>query len=199
MLMGRSSPEQSKTMQILTERHARFTHYICDFAERASVDRATNEILNSKSIPAAVIHNAGTIDRALLVETTDEMWDQQLEVNLSSPFRITRALLPRMLFRKSGRIVFVSSISAVLGSREQAPYHAAKAGMLGAMRCLAEELTNTGVTTMALLPGSVETRMLRGSGFPPRMQPEDVAKTLAFYALDAPSGHNGASVEMFGV
>ena len=67
------------------------------------------------------------------------------------------------------------------------------------MKSLAEELSDSGLMTAALLPGSVATRMLEGSGFPPRMTAEDVAKTLAFFALDAPLAHNGAVIEMFGV
>jgi 3-oxoacyl-[acyl-carrier protein] reductase len=53
--------------------------------------------------------------------------------------------------------------------------------------------------TLALLPGSVDTDMLAGSGFAPRMTPEDVAKTITYYALDAPLAHNGSIIEMFGV
>jgi NAD(P)-dependent dehydrogenase (short-subunit alcohol dehydrogenase family) len=66
------------------------------------------------------------------------------------------------------------------------------------MKCLAEELSDTGVSTMALLPGSVDTRMLDGSGFSARMSATEVAGTLVFYALDSSPAHNGARVEMFG-
>ncbi|HEY8943288.1 MAG TPA: SDR family NAD(P)-dependent oxidoreductase, partial [Polyangiaceae bacterium] len=61
------------------------------------------------------------------------------------------------------------------------------------------ELTDTGVVCLAVLPGSTSTRMLEGSGFAPRMTPEDVAKTIVHYALDAPAAHSGAVIEMFGV
>jgi 3-oxoacyl-[acyl-carrier protein] reductase len=67
------------------------------------------------------------------------------------------------------------------------------------MKSLAEELRDSGLMTLALLPGSVDTDMLVGSGFAPRMTPEDVAKTIAYYALDAPPVHNGSIIEMFGV
>jgi 3-oxoacyl-[acyl-carrier protein] reductase len=146
-----------------------------------------------------IIHNAATIDRDLVHEMSDRLWDLQLEVNLTAPFRITRAFLPGMLERKSGRVLFVSSISAVLGTPSQSAYHASKAGLVALMKCLAEELCDTGVTTMALLPGSVDTKMLEGSGFPARMTPEDVAHSLVFYALDSSQAHNGARVEMFGI
>ncbi len=198
ILLGRASVEQRQTENILADRRTRFASYTCDFFERESVDRALSEILEKGEIPDALIHNAAIIERASVLETTDESWDRQMEVNLRAPLRVTRALLPPMLQRKSGRIVFVSSISAVLGSKNQSAYHASKAGLLGAMRCLAEELSDTGLSTTALLPGAVDTQMLQGSAFPPRMSPQDVAKTLAFYALEAPTAHNGGIVELFG-
>ena len=67
------------------------------------------------------------------------------------------------------------------------------------MKSLAEELTDSGLMTAAVLPGSVDTDMLAGSGFPPRMSAEAVAQSLLYLALDAPIAHNGASIEMFGV
>jgi hypothetical protein len=60
-------------------------------------------------------------------------------------------------------------------------------------------LSGTGVVTLAVLPGSVDTSMLEGSGFSPRMSAEEVAKTIAFYAEEATTAHNGSVVEMFGV
>jgi 3-oxoacyl-[acyl-carrier protein] reductase len=67
------------------------------------------------------------------------------------------------------------------------------------MKSLAEELSGSGITTVAILPGSTATRMLEGSGMPPRMTAEEVAATIAHYCLDASPAHNGAIVEMFGV
>lgn len=66
------------------------------------------------------------------------------------------------------------------------------------MKSVAEELRDSGVMTCALLPGSVDTSMLVGSGFAPRMSAADVARTLVFLGLDASLAHNGAAVEMFG-
>lgn len=199
VLLSRLSAQQEETEKQLTELGAQFTSLECDLASRESVDRATSEILSGPEACDVIIHNAGIIERAAIKDFKDDSWDLQMEVNLTSPIRLTRALLPAMLKQGRGRILFVSSISAVLGSKNQAAYHASKAGLLGAMRCLAEELSDTGLMTLALLPGAVDTRMLEGSPYPARMSPQDVAKTLGFYALDAPLAHNGASIEMFGV
>lgn len=198
VLLGRSSAAQTETEELLTKEGANFSAHYCDFRNRAVLDAALTEVLHAAPPVDVIVHNAATIERDLVHQMSDRLWDEQIEVNLTAPLRITRAFLPGMLERRSGRILFVSSISAVLGTARQAAYHAGKAGLLGAMKCLAEELSDTGVSTMALLPGSVDTRMLDGSGFAPRMSPDEVARTLAFYALDTSAGHNGARVEMFG-
>jgi 3-oxoacyl-[acyl-carrier protein] reductase len=112
---------------------------------------------------------------------------------------LTRALVPAMRREGKGRIVFVGSISSTLGTARQAAYVASKWGVVGFMKSLAEELKDTGVVTLAVLPGSTSTRMLEGSGFEPRMTAEDVAKTIVHFALDAPAAHAGAAIEMFGV
>ena len=109
-----------------------------------------------------------------------------------------------MLFRSAmrgagrGRIVHVGSISSTVGTARAAAYCASKWGLVGLMKSLAEEISGSGLATVAILPGSVETRMLEGSGFAPRMRPEEVACAIVHYALDAPTAHNGAVVEMFG-
>ena len=121
-----------------------------------------------------------------------------IDVNLKGTFLVTRAFLPRMLDRGRGRFVAIASISATLGSARQSAYCASKGGMVGFMKALAEELRGTGLQAMCVLPGSVDTEMLKGSGFAPAMQPEDVARTVAFLALDAPDAMNASSVEVFG-
>lgn len=199
VLLSRASKDQSETERLLSEKGAKFSAHYADLIDRASLDSALSEVLHSGPALDAIVHNAGVIERAEVRQMSDRLWDHQIEINLTAPLRITRAFLPGMIEARKGRIVFVSSISAVLGTRAQAAYHAAKAGMLGAMKCLAEELSDTGVSTMALLPGAVETQMLEGSGFVARMTAEEVARTLAFYALDPSTAHNGARIEMFGI
>jgi 3-oxoacyl-[acyl-carrier protein] reductase len=170
-----------------------------DLNELDSVERTAHALVERHGPPAVLIHNAGEVVRARVDELSIAEWQRQLTVNLSAPFVLTRALLPRMLQQKQGRILFVGSISSTIGSPRHSAYCASKWGVVGFMKSLAAELTDTGLMTAAVLPGSVDTRMLEGSGFPPRMSAEDVAHTLTHFALDAPLAHNGAVVEMFGV
>lgn len=199
LLVARPSAAQLETERLLTAAGQPFLTIACDLAQPEQVSAAGRAILDCVGAPEVVIHNAGIIERAPVQSLSDASWDEQLEVNLSAPFRLTRALLPAMLEAERGRILFVSSISAKLGAPGQAAYHASKAGMVGLMRCLAEELRETRLVTMALLPGAIDTDMLKGSPFPARMTAEEVAETLAFYARAPGRGHHGSVVDMLGV
>lgn len=168
----------------------------CDLSDGDQVERAGSQLCRG---PVDVlVNNAAVIQRAPLLGVTREQFEQQLAVNLTAPFLLTRAVLAPMLARGSGRVIQVASISATLGTANSAAYNATKWGLVGFMKSVAEELRDSGVMTCALLPGSVDTSMLVGSGFAPRMSAADVARTLVFLGLDASLAHNGAAVEMFG-
>ncbi len=197
-LVGRPSAEMTELADELRGGGTETRLVECELREPASVSRASAEVLE-RGAPAVLVHCAGIIERAEIAACSDDVWDRQLEVNLSAPFRLTRALLPAMLAAREGRILFVSSISAGLGSPAQAAYNASKAGMVALLRCLAAELRDTGLFTAAILPGAVATDMLVGSPWPARMSAEEVARTLVFLGSDATPAHNGSALEMFGV
>jgi len=198
-LVGRESSDLAETRRELEASGVTSACFHADFADSDQTVAAARRVLASLGTPAAVIHNAGTIDRASIVDTSPASFARQLAVNLTAPFLLTREWLPSMLERGSGRLVFVGSISATLGSPRAAAYAASKWGLVGFVKSLAEELSDSGLMAVAVLPGSVDTDMLAGSGFAPRMGPADVASTLIHYALDAPIAHNGGVIEMFGI
>jgi short-subunit dehydrogenase len=169
----------------------------CDLADAEQVASAATKLL-ADGVPDVVIHNAGVIERQSIEDTSLASYEAQMAVNLRAPFVLTRELLPALRVAKRGRILFIGSISSTLGSKNAAVYAASKWGLVGLMKSLAEELSDSGVVTCALLPGSVDTEMLAGSGFAPRMSAEDVALAIAWYALDAPLAQNGGIVELFG-
>ncbi len=170
----------------------------CDVASAREVGHAHERTAAQLGVPTVVVNNAGIVRRARVHEMSDDDWDQVLGVNLTGTFLVTRAWLPSMLAAGRGRIVNVSSISGTLGTPLQSAYCAAKWGVIGFTKSLAQELAGTGVTALAVLPGSVDTDMLKGSGFSARMSPADVANLVLYAALDAPSAMNGSAVEMFG-
>jgi NAD(P)-dependent dehydrogenase (short-subunit alcohol dehydrogenase family) len=199
-LLGRPSPQHAEAAALLAELSGKPPFQVfADFQDASALERAAERVLAELGAPAIVVHNAGVVVRARIEDTTIAAWDEQLDVNLRAPFVLTRALLPSMRAAKRGRFVFIGSISGTLGSPGAAAYAASKWGLTGFVKSLAEELTDSGLMACAVLPGSIDTDMLKGAPFPARMSADDVAKSVEFLALDAPLAHNGAVMEMFGV
>ncbi|MBX7116754.1 MAG: SDR family oxidoreductase [Myxococcaceae bacterium] len=170
------------------------TGFKADLARRDEVDAL---IAHAGAIDW-LINNAGTFHRAPVVSTADADWDRSLEVNLTVPFRLSRAFLPSLLKRGHGGIVNISSISGTLGTPQFSAYCASKWGLNGFTKALAEELKNTGVKVFAVLPGSTDTDMLKAAGFTPVMKPDDVANVVRYLCSDAPLAMSGSLVEVFG-
>jgi NAD(P)-dependent dehydrogenase (short-subunit alcohol dehydrogenase family) len=173
--------------------------YPCDLTDADAIARVANSLTTELGPPRCVINNAAELVRGPLVHETDVAdWDRVLTVNLRAPFLLCRALLPAMLNVGRGRFVHVASISATIGSPNAAAYGASKWGLVGFSKSLAEELRGTGLTSVAVLPGSVDTDMLKKTPFEPQMSADQVADLVVYYALDAPDAVQGAAVEMFG-
>jgi NAD(P)-dependent dehydrogenase (short-subunit alcohol dehydrogenase family) len=170
----------------------------CDVGNAGEVARAAERIQVDLGVPRVVVANAGVVRRALVVEMSEDDWDHVVDVNLKGTFLTARALLPRMIHAKRGRFVAVASISATLGTARQSAYCAAKWGVVGFVKSLAEELRGHGVQAMSVLPGAVDTAMLKGGEFKAQLSAEDVARLVVYAALDAPDGMNGSAIEMFG-
>ena len=199
-LVGRASAGLTDTAaQARAAGAGKVYEFHADLADLSAVADVASRIPTDFGVPEIIIHCAGIVRRARIEELTPAAFEEQLRVNLTSPFLITRSLLPALRQAGRGRILFVGSISSTLGTAAHSGYCASKWGVVGLMKSLAEELTDSGLMTAAVLPGSVDTDMLAGSGFPPRMSAEAVAQSLLYLALDAPLAHNGASIEMFGV
>lgn len=198
-LFGRPSREAEQALGAVTRAGTAGARWFdVDLADGASVERAAEQALGVYPSPSVLVNAAGIAPRTSVGDTSPHAWNETLAVNLSAPFLLSRAVLPSMRAARRGRIVHVASISSTLGTKNLSAYCASKWGLVGFMKSLAEELHDSGVVTLAVLPGSTSTRMLEGSGFRARMTPEEVAQTLVHYCLDAPAAHNGAVVEMFG-
>ena len=133
-----------------------------------------------------LVNNAGVRRDALLAALPDDAWDELLDANLGGVFRCCRAVIPRMLHRRAGSIVNVSSLTAVHGLAGQTAYGAAKAGILGLTRCLAREVGSRGIRVNAVIPGFVPTEMVAD------VAPERVAALRAAEVLSG--GVTAASV-----
>ncbi|WP_421982594.1 3-oxoacyl-[acyl-carrier-protein] reductase [Roseibium sp.] len=130
-----------------------------NLSDRAAVDAllpAAEEKMGSVDI---LVNNAGITRDNIFMRMKDEEWDQVLEVNLSSGFRICRAAIKGMMKRRSGRIIGITSVVGVTGNPGQVNYAAAKAGMIGMYKSLAREVASRNITVNAVAPGFIETAM----------------------------------------
>ena len=168
-----------------------------DISSPAAVDAAVSRVRDALGPVEVLVNNAGVAAIQIVDGHPLELWEHIQAVNLRAPFLFARAVLPAMLAAGRGRIINVSSISGRVGSPARSAYAASKWGLLGFSKSLSEEVKDAGVVVTAICPGSVDTRMLAGSGFAPDMQPEDVAEAIWFLA-SAPPAVAGAALDMFG-
>jgi NAD(P)-dependent dehydrogenase (short-subunit alcohol dehydrogenase family) len=172
---------------------------VVDVTDSDAVNRASDLVRATMPPVRTVVNNAGVVLRKSTEAITDEEWRRVLAVNLDGTFYVTRAFIPD-LERSFGRVINISSISGREGTSLLAAYCAAKHGVIGLTRALAEELRTAKVSVNAICPGSVDTAMLR-EGMPgarPDMSPDDIAKTALFLAHAAPPALTGACIDVYG-
>ncbi|GBQ12581.1 3-oxoacyl-[acyl-carrier-protein] reductase [Swaminathania salitolerans] len=157
-----------------------------------------------------LVNNAGLTRDGLAIRMKDEDWQKVMTVDLESPFRLCRAALKGMLRRRAGRIVNIASIVGVTGNAGQANYAAAKSGMIGMTKSLAQEAGSRGVTVNVIAPGFVETAMtavlpeaqrekLLGSIPLGRMgKPEDIAAAVVYLASEEAGWVTGMTMNVNG-
>lgn len=170
----------------------------CDVSRFGDARRLHAAVDKSLGVPDLLVNNAGVVVRGRLDETSEEEWDQVLDANLKGTFNVTRVFLPQMRERARGRIINIASISGRQGTARLTAYCAAKHGVVGLTRALAEETREVNIQVNAICPGSVDTEMLAGSGFPARMSPGDVAGVALWLATEAPAALTGACLDVFG-
>jgi 2-deoxy-D-gluconate 3-dehydrogenase len=151
-------PDSSPVAERVRALGRRCTGYRVDFADRAAViDFAETLVADEATRIDILVNNAGTIRRAPAAEHSLQDWDEVLTVDLSSQFALTQILARPMLARGHGRIVFTASLLSFQGGINIPGYTAAKSGIAGLTRALANEWTGQGVTVNAIAPGYIAT------------------------------------------
>ena len=129
--------------------------------DAAQVDAAIEGLLGKHGRIDILVNNAGITRDNLLMRMKDEEWDAILETNLTSVFRLSRAVLRPMMKARYGRIIGIASVVGCSGNAGQANYAAAKAGMIGFSKSLAQEVGSRGITVNCVAPGFIDTDMTR--------------------------------------
>jgi NAD(P)-dependent dehydrogenase (short-subunit alcohol dehydrogenase family) len=132
-----------------------------DVGDAAQANRLIEDVLGAEGRIDVLVNNAAIQRSALVHKTSDEDWHRVLDVNLSSVFYLSRAVLPSMLAAGRGQIVNVASASAFVGQRGAAAYVASKHGLIGLTRALAVETARRGIRVNAVAPGLTDTDLVR--------------------------------------
>lgn len=167
-----------------------------DVSDSAEVNEMIAKVSADFGTPYILVNNSGIAQQKLFTDISDEEWNRMISVNLTGVFNCCRAVLPYMIHEKSGRIINVSSMWGQVGASCEVHYSAAKAGVIGLTKALAQEVAPSGITVNCVAPGAVETKMM--SSFKkedidalceeiPLMRlgkPDEIAATIAFFASE---------------
>jgi 3-oxoacyl-[acyl-carrier protein] reductase len=143
----------------------------CDVTDPEQVNAAFTAIEERWGPVEILVANAGITRDTLVLRMTEEAWSEVIATNLSGAFRVTKRALAKMIRLHRGRIIFVSSVGAFIGSPGQANYAASKAGLVGMARSMAREVASRSITVNVVAPGLVETNMLSERNAPPSSRP----------------------------
>lgn len=167
---------------------------VLNVSDQASIDALMEAVSAEFGSPSILVNNAGITRDNLLMRMKDDEWDDIINTNLSSVYRLSKAVLRGMMKARKGRVINISSVVGAMGNAGQTNYAAAKAGIHGFSRSMAREVGSRGITVNSIAPGFIETDMTKElpeaqrkqleSNIPLQHlgQPEDVANAVLFLA-----------------
>ena len=181
-----------------------------DLASADAAERLVREAEEAAGPLSILVNNAGLTRDMLALRMKDEDWAAVIDVDLSAPFRLARAALKGMLRRRAGRIIQISSVVGSTGNPGQANYAAAKAGLVGMSKSLAQEVGSRGITVNVVAPGFVQTAMTEALGETQRERllsaiplgrmgvPADVAAAVVYLSSDEAAWVTGSTIHVNG-
>jgi len=163
---------------------------ICfDVADMEAAEKAVSGVLERFDAIDVLVNNAGITSDGLFVMLSEKDWDSVIGTTLKGFYNMTKPVMKRMIRKKRGSIVSISSVAGIMGNKGQANYAAAKAGLSGATKSLAAEVARLGIRVNVVAPGLIETEMIQGAPVEFIKQiipmqrigkPEEIAKVVAF-------------------
>ncbi|MGO2234063.1 3-oxoacyl-ACP reductase FabG [Marinomonas sp. UCMA 3892] len=184
--------------------------WVLDVSSSESVDAVIKEITAEFGAPTILVNNAGITRDNLMMRMKEDEWDQVINTNLTSVFRVTKACLRGMTKAKFGRVISISSVVGSMGNGGQTNYSAAKAGLEGFSRSLAAEIASRGITVNCVAPGFIETDMTKVLPEEHKAklvekvpssrlgQPEEIAAAVAFLASNGAAYITGETLHVNG-
>jgi 3-oxoacyl-[acyl-carrier protein] reductase len=181
-----------------------------DVSDGAAVDAAIADIEARFGATTILVNNAGITRDNLLLRMKDDEWDEIMATNLKPAFRLAKAVLRGMMKARHGRIILIGSVVGTSGNPGQANYAAAKAGLVGFTKSLAQEIGSRNITVNCIAPGFIDTDITKGLTDSQRQAllgriplgrlgtPEDVASAVAFLASPQAAYITGATLHVNG-
>src|SRR6478735_6705592 len=158
-IVTRSGTRADSLEQLKSSRGERAHVVAAKMDDAADIDRLAKEAEAAMGKIDILVNNAGITRDNISMRMKDEEWEKVLQVNLTGTFRLTRAVMRGMMKRRHGRVVNITSVVGVTGNPGQANYAAAKAGLIGMSKSLAQELASRGITVNCVAPGFIRSAM----------------------------------------
>ena len=205
-----SEKEAKQIADQLNDKGFKVEIFQADLSQTGNAENLVAQVKQKLGDIDILINNAGVMSDASIIQMSDALWDEAININLTAAFKLIRACAPSMVSKKWGRVINISSQVALTGSANHAHYATAKAGLLGLTYSAAKEYGASGVTVNAVLPGRIETKMIADrsigrldewlSQTPLNRlgRPEEVASMINFLASDASSYITGAAINVNG-
>lgn len=183
---------------------------VLDVASPESIEQCLETIKNQFGDIDILVNNAGITRDNLLMRMKDDEWFDIMQTNLTSVFRLSKAVLRSMMKKRFGRIITIGSVVGSMGNAGQTNYAAAKAGVLGFTKSLAKEVASRGITVNAVAPGFIDTDMTKELSDEQKEaiftqvpanrlgQPEEIAATVAFLASSQAAYITGETIHVNG-
>lgn len=183
---------------------------VLNVTDTASIDSLIKDITAEYGSIAILVNNAGITRDNLMLRMKEEEWSDIISTNLTSVFRLSKACLKGMMKARKGRIISISSVVGSTGNAGQANYAAAKAGVVGFTKSLAQEIGSRGITVNVVAPGFIDTDMTRELSDDQKAnllkniplgklgQSEDIANAVLFLASDMASYISGETLHVNG-
>ena len=183
---------------------------VLDVNDNKSIESLINHVEENYGSISILVNNAGITKDTLLMKMKDEDWDEVMNTNLKSVFKLSQSVIRKMIKNRYGRIINISSVVGHSGNAGQTNYTAAKAGMSGFTKSLAQEVGSRGITVNCVAPGFIDTEMTRSLPEEYKNQlirniplgklgsPNDIANAVAFLASENASYITGETLHING-